>query len=168
MHSTWSCFTKLLLMLEKNVIHVFMFWLNERLGGSISFHTCAAVSCLHAVCVCLVTDRRRGVQEVGVNELFPLRDTWAADAGGAHLREHLVEPLQGAVQVQLDPAGGAGHRLSPARDRGEQKQMLRIQRKLFQSRTCVSKLTKSSQLLNFHFRPEVSTKVTKNLFVSYN
>lgn len=27
--------------------------------------------------------------------------------------EHLVEPLQGAVQVQLDPAGGACHRLSP-------------------------------------------------------
>jgi len=44
-----------------------------------------------------------------------LRDAGAADAGGAHLREHLVEPLQGAVQVQLDPAGGAGHRLSPRR-----------------------------------------------------
>lgn len=29
--------------------------------------------------------------------------------------EHLVQPLQGAVQVQLDPAGGAGHRLPPGR-----------------------------------------------------
>lgn len=40
----------------------------------------------------------------------------AADVWGAHLREHLVQPLQGAVQVQLDPAGGAGHRLPPGRD----------------------------------------------------
>lgn len=67
-----------------------------------------------------------------MGEGFPLRDAGAADARGAHLCEHLVEPLQGAVQVQLDPAGGAGHRLSPGRDtRGEQKQMLRTQRKLF-------------------------------------
>lgn len=29
--------------------------------------------------------------------------------------EHLVQPLQGAIQVQLDPAGGAGHRLPPGR-----------------------------------------------------
>lgn len=48
-----------------------------------------------------------------MNEGFSLGDAGAADAGRAHLREHLVEPLQGAVQVQLDPAGGAGHRLSP-------------------------------------------------------
>ena len=27
----------------------------------------------------------------------------------AHLREHLVEPLQRAVKVDLDPAGRAGH-----------------------------------------------------------
>lgn len=38
--------------------------------------------------------------------------------------EHLVQPLQGAVQVQLDPAGGAGHRLPP----GGQKQMLATDR----------------------------------------
>lgn len=44
-----------------------------------------------------------------------LRDAGAADARGAHLCEHLVQPLQGAVQVQLDPAGGAGYRLSPGR-----------------------------------------------------
>ena len=50
-----------------------------------------------------------------MDEGFPLRDAGAADARGAHLCEHLVEPLQGAVQVQLDPAGGAGHRLSPER-----------------------------------------------------
>lgn len=36
------------------------------------------------------------------------------------MREHLVQPLQGAVEVQLDPAGGAGHRLPP----GEQNQTL--------------------------------------------
>lgn len=42
-----------------------------------------------------------------------LRDAGAADAWGPHLCEHFVEPLQGAVQVQLDPAGGAGHCLSP-------------------------------------------------------
>lgn len=42
-----------------------------------------------------------------------LGDAGAADAGGAHLRQHLVEPLQGPVEVQLDPAGGAGHRLAP-------------------------------------------------------
>lgn len=45
-----------------------------------------------------------------------LGDAGAADARGAHLCEHLVQPLQGAVQVQLDPAGGAGHCLSPERD----------------------------------------------------
>lgn len=38
------------------------------------------------------------------------------DAGGAHLSQNLVKPLQGAVQVQLNPAGGAGHRLPPGRD----------------------------------------------------
>lgn len=43
-----------------------------------------------------------------------LGDAGAADVWGAHLCEHLVQPLQGAVEVQLDPAGGAGHRLSPA------------------------------------------------------
>lgn len=45
-----------------------------------------------------------------------LRDAGAADAWGPHLCEHFVEPLQGAVQVQLDPAGGAGHCLSPECD----------------------------------------------------
>lgn len=35
------------------------------------------------------------------------------DAWGAHLCQHLVEPLQRAVQVELDPAGGAGHCLPP-------------------------------------------------------
>lgn len=42
-----------------------------------------------------------------------LRDAGASNGRGAHLCEHLVEPLQRAVQVQLDPAGGAGHRLPP-------------------------------------------------------
>lgn len=51
-----------------------------------------------------------------------LRDAGASDAGGAHLCEHLIKPLQGAIQVQLDPAGGAGHRLSPGRDRGKDRQ----------------------------------------------
>ena len=44
-----------------------------------------------------------------------LRHTGAADAWGAHLGEDLVKPLQRPIQVQLDPAGGAGHGLSPAR-----------------------------------------------------
>ncbi len=86
-------------------------------GGLIIFPYLCSRSCLHAVCVFLVTDGRRGAQEVG-GWRVSLRDAGAADAGGAHLCEHLVEPLQGAVQVQLDPAGGAGHRLSPGRDTG--------------------------------------------------
>lgn len=86
-----------------------------RRGGFIIFPDLCSHSGLHAVCVFLVTDRRRGAQEVGRSRVS-LRDAGAADAGGAHLCEHLVEPLQGAVQVQLDPAGGAGHRLSPCRD----------------------------------------------------
>lgn len=47
-----------------------------------------------------------------------LGDAGAADAGGAHLGEDLVQPLQGTVEVQLDPAGSAGHRLPPARKKG--------------------------------------------------
>lgn len=46
-----------------------------------------------------------------------LRHTGTADARGAHLGEDLVKPLQRPIQVQLDPAGGAGHGLSPARHR---------------------------------------------------
>lgn len=46
-----------------------------------------------------------------------LRHTGTADAWGAHLGENLVKPLQRPIQVQLDPAGGAGHCLSPARHR---------------------------------------------------
>lgn len=42
-----------------------------------------------------------------------LGHTGTADAWGAHLGEDLVKPLQRPVQVQLDPAGGAGHCLSP-------------------------------------------------------
>ena len=30
----------------------------------------------------------------------------------AHLGENLIQPLQGAVQVDLNPAGGAGHVLT--------------------------------------------------------
>ena len=33
-------------------------------------------------------------------------------AGAAHLREDFVQPLQGAVQVDLYPAGSGGHVLS--------------------------------------------------------
>lgn len=44
-----------------------------------------------------------------------LGDAGAADAGGAHLCQDLVQPLQGAIEVQLDPAGSAGHSLPPAR-----------------------------------------------------
>lgn len=45
-----------------------------------------------------------------------LRHTGAADARGAHLGEDLVKPLQRPIQVQLNPAGGAGHCLSPVRN----------------------------------------------------
>lgn len=48
--------------------------------------------------------------------MVSLRDAGAAETRGAHLCEHLVQPLQGPVQVQLDPAGGAGHCLSPGID----------------------------------------------------
>lgn len=41
-----------------------------------------------------------------------LRHAGAVDAGRAHLREHFVQPLQRPVQVQLNPAGGAGHGLT--------------------------------------------------------
>lgn len=41
-----------------------------------------------------------------------LRHAGAVDAGRAHLCEHLVQPLQGPVEVQLNPAGGAGHGLT--------------------------------------------------------
>lgn len=73
---------------------------------------------------------------------FPLRDAGAADARGAHLCEHLVEPLQGAVQVQLDPAGGAGHRLSPGRGTRRAETDVEYMEKAVWSRACVSKLTK--------------------------
>lgn len=41
-----------------------------------------------------------------------LRHAGAVDAGRTHLGEHFVQPLQRAVQVQLDPAGGASHSLT--------------------------------------------------------
>lgn len=50
-----------------------------------------------------------------------LGDTGAADAGGAHLCQDFVQPLQGAVEVQLDPAGSAGHSLPPARGKREHR-----------------------------------------------
>lgn len=34
------------------------------------------------------------------------------------MRQDLVQPLQGTVEMQLDPAGSAGHRLPPATNRG--------------------------------------------------
>ena len=37
----------------------------------------------------------------------------ALEGGGAHLHQHLVQPLQGPVQVHLDPAGGGRHCLAP-------------------------------------------------------
>lgn len=47
----------------------------------------------------------------GKNVLL-LRHTGAVDAGRTHLCEDLVQPLQRAIEVQLYPAGGAGHRLT--------------------------------------------------------
>lgn len=60
--------------------------------------------------------RRLGVLEAAGRGGGSLGHAGAADVRGAHLRQHLVQPLQGAVQVQLDPAGGAGHCLPPGRD----------------------------------------------------
>lgn len=77
-------------------------------------------------------DRGHCEQEVD-GRRASLRDAGAADAWGAHLCEHLVEPLQGAVQVQLDPAGGAGHRLSPGR--GATKQMSGTEEGVSESQT---------------------------------
>lgn len=90
----------------------------ERRGSWVLFCADEAVSfVLHVVCVFLKQKKNNPERRLG--------DAGAADAGGAHLREHLVQPLQGAVQVQLDPAGGAGHRLPPGRAepdvRGKQK-----------------------------------------------
>jgi hypothetical protein len=42
----------------------------------------------------------------------PLRDGRDRVTGGAHLREHLVQPLEGSVEVNLDPARGGGNVLS--------------------------------------------------------
>lgn len=75
-----------------------------------------------------------------------LRDAGAADARGAHLCEHLVQPLQGAVQVQLDPAGGAGHRLSPG---GEQHQHGVSHRQMNERLTNVDILTMQTELASF-------------------
>lgn len=41
-----------------------------------------------------------------------LRHAGAVDAGRTHLGENFVQPLQRPVQVQLYPAGGAGHGLT--------------------------------------------------------
>lgn len=47
-----------------------------------------------------------------------LRYTGTVDAGRAHLCEDLVQPLQRAIEMQLYPAGGAGHSLTSAGHRG--------------------------------------------------
>lgn len=39
----------------------------------------------------------------------------AADGGRAHLGKDLVQPLQGSVEVELYPAGGARDRLPPTK-----------------------------------------------------
>lgn len=64
------------------------------------------------------SDPMTGVQEVAEDGGGggSLGDAGAADVWGAHLCEHLVQPLQGTIEVQLNPAGGAGHCLSPGRD----------------------------------------------------
>lgn len=56
-----------------------------------------------------------------------LRHTGTVDAGRAHLCEDLVQPLQRAIEVQLYPAGGAGHCLtSEGYQEGEGQQSLMI------------------------------------------
>ena len=68
--------------------------------------TTTCVSALTLKCVLLLGHRRNGVVR------------------GAHLCEDLVQPLQGPVQMYLNPAGGAGHVLAvvfgtPALRRGD-------------------------------------------------
>ncbi len=56
--------------------------------------------------------RRVWLHETGWG--FVLWHAGAAEVRRAHLSEHLVQPLQGAVEMQLYPAGGAGYCLPPA------------------------------------------------------
>ena len=42
-----------------------------------------------------------------------LGDTRTVDAGGAHLCQYFIQPLEGAIEVQLNPTRGAGYGLSP-------------------------------------------------------
>lgn len=67
----------------------------------------------------------------GVNKRIFLGLAGAADRGRAHLCENLVQPLQGSVQVQLYPAGGASDRLPPAKqsDGGKEERELRLRKK---------------------------------------
>lgn len=55
----------------------------------------------------------RVVEKTVLWALQLLRHAGAVDAGRTHLCQHLVQPLQRPVQVQLYPAGGAGHSLTP-------------------------------------------------------
>ncbi len=53
-------------------------------------------------------------RKVSGKHVLLLGHTGAVDAGRAHLCEDLVQPLQRAIEMQLYPAGGAGHRLTSA------------------------------------------------------
>ena len=55
------------------------------------------------VCVSTLFSRTRLV-----GSLSSLGDGGDVVAGAAHLGQHLVQPLEGAVQVDLNPAGGGG------------------------------------------------------------
>lgn len=54
----------------------------------------------------------QGLDSPGAWGQFRLGHGGDGVVGGAHLGEHLVQPLQRTVQVDLNPAGGAGHILA--------------------------------------------------------
>lgn len=47
--------------------------------------------------------------------------TGTAHRGWSHLGQHLVQPLEGAIEMQLDPTGGAGYCLTPVKSRRRHK-----------------------------------------------
>ena len=73
-------------------------------SGCVCVCVCVGVCFVWSVLVCAW--RVEGMRRAG--DRCSLGHTGTPDAGGAHLCEHLVQPLQGPVQVHLDPAGGAG------------------------------------------------------------
>ena len=67
---------------------------------------------MELLCNLVIQKTENGWLLVCVSTLFSwtrLGDGGDVVAGAAHLGQHLVQPLEGAVQVDLNPAGGGGH-----------------------------------------------------------